>query len=51
MKGSIATIRDLLLLFPLVGLFLSCAGQEGPSTVAPMERKEQEALYSTLQDS
>lgn len=49
MKGSIATIRDLLLLFPFVGLFLSCAGQEGPSTVAPMERKEQEALYSTIQ--
>lgn len=49
MKGSIATIRDLLLLFPFVGLFLSCAGQEGTSTVAPMERKEKEALYSTIQ--
>ncbi|KAK9198874.1 hypothetical protein WN944_014060 [Citrus x changshan-huyou] len=48
-EGLHCNNSDLLLLFPFVGLFLSCAGQEGPSTVAAMERKEQEALYSTIQ--
>lgn len=51
MESLVVTIRDLLIvLFLSAGLFLLCVGQEGPaSTVAVMERREQEALYSAIQ--
>lgn len=48
MKGFTIKSHDLLLSLLFAGWFLLCSGQTDTS-VAPMEKKEQEALYSAIQ--
>ncbi|XP_007037760.2 PREDICTED: piriformospora indica-insensitive protein 2 [Theobroma cacao] len=50
MKNPIVTIKNFLLLFSLVGLLVLCKCQEDHFfSMAPMEKREQEALYSAIQ--
>ncbi|XVF11674.1 hypothetical protein REPUB_Repub08aG0047600 [Reevesia pubescens] len=53
MKNPIVTNKNFLLLFFLVGLFVLCKceeyNQDRFSSIAPMVKKEQEALYSAIQ--